>query len=287
MNILVTGGSGFIGTRLTTALIKEGHRVILLLREKSEFKQEGAEVLRFKDYNEIPNILGNIQLDGVIHLATLYIKDHKTNDILPLVESNVTFPTMVAQGLSTSGLKWWINASTCWEFNESLEVAPQNLYASTKSAFLNVLNFFQRQHGFKATSLVLGDSFGPGDPRRKIFTLWKNHLNKAEKMPMSGGEQKLNMLYVDDIVEGFLTLVDHIDAGQELEPFYTLRYPKIYNLKELCTISERILNQKINIDWGKLEYRKNEVFNPAVNFPLVPGWKGKIGLEEGIRRFFL
>lgn len=286
MRILLTGASGFIGSHLVPNLLESGYEVTVLLRAESNFNHPGVEILRFQKYSDILILLKDAKVDGVIHLATNYVKDHKPVDISPLIESNITFPAMVLESLRTSKVKWWINTCSSWEFNKDLEVLPHTLYASTKSAFLRILLFFKSQQNFKSTSLVLGDSFGPGDPRKKIFNFWKESLRTNFQLPMSGGEQKLNLIYIDDIITGYLKLIKYVSDNSDVQEFYTVRYPEIKSLKELAATTERIVGKKLNIEWGKLPYRENEVFEPASNFSLVPGWSSKVGLEEGIRRFF-
>ena len=52
MNILITGGTGFIGDELRTLLLKEGHNLVIITRSPKKYEGESAKNLRFISWDE-------------------------------------------------------------------------------------------------------------------------------------------------------------------------------------------------------------------------------------------
>jgi len=58
------------------------------------------------------------------------------------------------------------------------------------------------------------------------------------------------------------------------------------SLRKLAEVFEKVTNKKLNIKWGARPYREREVMIPLENGEVVPNWKPKVSLEEGIKKLF-
>lgn len=293
MKIFVTGATGFIGNHLVKKLLEENYDVTINLRVGNNFIFD--ERVKFYHLEEA-GIETDIQFlkkeafDGVIHLASLYITNHNSNDIVSLINSNVRFGTYLLECASQAKVKWFINTGTFWQHFNNEAYSPVNLYAATKQAFESVAQYYVDSQQIIFCTLKLSDTFGPNDTRLKIFNLWDRIAKSGEVLEMSAGEQIIDISYIDDVVNAFLLLANQLfteDSSIENGASYFVKALKRHTLKELATIFENTTGQKLNIIWGGKAYREREVMTPYSLGKNLNNWTPKVSLEEGIIRTFL
>lgn len=292
MKILVTGATGFIGQHLTKALIKNGHSVFALARSGSQRDNLAPEI----ELIEIPDNQGDLEkiferekFDGVIHLASLYLMSHKPEEIENLIDSNIKLGTKVIDAATKAKVGFFINTGSFVQHYNSEPYNPTNLYAATKQAFQDVLKFYVETTTTTFVTLELFNTFGPGDTRPKIFTLWDNAIKEAKTIDMSPGEQTIDINYIDNIVDGYLEaikLVTTEPVGQISGKSYSLMSKERMTLKELAKVFSEEMGDNLKINFGTLPYRERETMIPMDRGELLPGWEPKVSLREGIRRTF-
>lgn len=280
MNILVTGSSGFVGTHLCARLKKEHHNVFYLARPHTSAQMPGANGNTF--FFDGNNIWALIQfmrvneIEGVIHLASLYLQTHKLEEIPDLIQSNVYLGTAVLEAASKAGVKWFINTGTIWQNYNAPDgtdaYCPVNLYAATKQAFMNIAKFYLETTNMRICTLKLCDTYGPNDTRRKIYSLFEEAARTGETLQMSAGGQKMDILHIDDVVEGFVHLAEMMHNGENLREEYVLSSGQQLTLRELAAQYEKEHNVHLNIEWGARPYRVREVMTPYKG-NVLPGWK--------------
>lgn len=281
MNILITGATGFVGKHLTASL-KNKHKLFILARPGSNCSSIDAEGFFIFDDN-IPMLveyLGQKKIDGVIHLASLYIAEHKSEQIKDLVLSNIYLGTALLEACKEAGVRWFLNTGTIWQnynvLDGSDEYNPVNLYAASKQALMTMARYYMETSGIRFCTLKLCDTYGPDDTRRKIFALFEQIAKTGETLDMSPGEQLLDIIHIDDVVEGFEHLIDMLDdTSCDLLPEYVLSSGNQISLKELASLYEQKYQVKLNIRWGGRSYRAREVMKPYKG-NILEGWSPKV-----------
>ena len=117
MRILVTGATGFVGQHLLPYLEKKGHEVYALVRPSTDGSKVYTNHLYVfeDDIEHLASYLLENHVDGIIHLASLYIAEHKPEDIKNIVTSNVYLGTAVMEAAVKAGVKWFLNTGTIWQ----------------------------------------------------------------------------------------------------------------------------------------------------------------------------
>lgn len=281
MNILITGATGFVGKHLIASL-KNRHKLFMLVRPGSDYSSIDAEgVFIFDDHiPALVEFLCQKEIDGMIHLASLYIAEHKSGQIKDLVLSNIYLGTALLEACKEAKVKWFLNTGTIWQnYNVpdgSDEYNPVNLYAASKQAFMTMAQYYVETSGIRFCTLKLCDTYGPDDTRRKIFALFEQIAKTGETLDMSPGEQLLDIIHIDDVVAGFEHLIDMLDdTACNLLPEYVLSSGKQISLKELAALYEQKFRVKLNIRWGGRPYREREVMKPYKG-NMLEGWSPKI-----------
>lgn len=279
MNILVTGANGFVGRHLIQRLLSDDVNVFAVVRRATDCSSlDMLRVDRFVLEDDIDELTGYIRaknIDGVIHLASLFVVDHKASDIPDLINSNVTLGARVLEASCCAGVRWFINTGTFWQHYLGENYNPVNLYAATKQAFEVIAKYYVETFGIRFVTLKLSDTYGPNDTRRKIVKLWQDSLETGSVLDMSGGEQLIDIVHVSDVVSAFHQLVyllSHDDPRVAKGDSYYVTSGTMITLRELAGRFEQKKGKKLNINWGARPYRDREVMIPQCVGDLVPGW---------------
>lgn len=197
MRILLTGATGFIGTNLTRELRKNNDLFILGHHEGDPEKLGLPGIVMNDDIQRLADYIKSNEIEGIIHLASLYLTVHTLEQVKDLVLSNVYFGTAVLEAASLAGtVKWFLNTGTIWQnYNVKGTVYnPVNLYAATKQAFIDMAKYYSDVFGIRFCTLKLCDTYGPNDTRKKLFKLFKDYSESGEVLKMSPGEQKIDLI---------------------------------------------------------------------------------------------
>ena len=288
MNILVTGASGFIGSRLSVVLAGEGtHTVYALVREGGKRDGFGASVLPVIHDGTVETLIASLQkleIGGIVHLASLFLAQHTPADIDRLIAANLQFGTQLIEAASVTGVNWFINTSSFWQHYGNRGYSPVALYAATKQAFEDILQYYRETAAVKIVTLELFDTYGPGDTRPKLLNLLRQQLDNPVPLAMSPGEQRMNLLHIDDVIAAFTRLVGLLQQGALLAEKYAASAAELPTLREVAALFGFIAGREIPIEWGGRPYRPREFMNPEPVYPPVPGWQQTIPLDEGIAR---
>jgi len=200
MTLLLTGATGFLGSHLLEALLKNNYNVVILKRSFSDTWRIAHLLDKVKSYDvdkePLKRAFEEQQIDVILHLATCYRKFDDTIDLEGMFTSNVTFPVELLECGLRHGIKGFINTGTFFECDCSVlplkEDAPRkpfNLYAKTKLAFETILATYADQ--LSTMTLRIFSPYGEKDNAKLIPTIIQKSL-RLERVELSDGLQKLD-----------------------------------------------------------------------------------------------
>ena len=288
MRALISGATGYVGGRLARRLSQNGHEVHALLREQSDASGlkglRGLVIHRHRGgVDSLREIVRKAAPEMTFHLAARFAAEHQPEDVPGLVESNIAFGAMLADAICDLAAPLMINAGTSWQHYGQQEYNPVNLYAATKEAMEDILRYYVEAKGLNLLTLKIFDTYGPDDPRPKLFNLLAKIAKSGEELAMSPGGQLLDLVHVDDAAGAFerageLLLSGRITGMKE----HTVSSGDPVRLRDLVAAYEKARRVKLNIRWGKRPYRMREVMTPWRGGRRLPGWEPRISLARGL-----
>jgi len=292
--ILVTGATGFVGSRLVPRLLNDGFDVSVVVREGSDVAYldkclDNIKRVQIKANTtgvDLSRMLLSIKPDVVVHLASLYISEHETTDIESLINANVLFGCQLLEAMDGCDCKRLVNIGTSWQHFNNADYEPVNLYAATKQAFLDIATYYNKAREFKIIDLKLFDTYGPGDLRKKLIPFLIGQLGKNEEIALSPGNQHINISHIDDVLNCIEKAIYRL-LGESLSSIeeYAIDSDEIMSLKELVLLIERVSGKSLSaVNWGARDYRAREVMTPWNKTRRLPGWKPEISLEDGLKQ---
>ena len=240
MNILVTGGSGFIGSRLVDLLFRQGHNVTVLDYHMSPYLLQ--MITSAQNFNNRLNYMPGSITDApkcreacegqnvVYHLAAL--KSVPESIEIPLQYNNVNINgtvnmleaaknAKVNRFVFASSSAIYGNQETHLPIMETLKPRPSSPYAVTKLAGESYCRAYSYTHGLRTVALRFFNVYGPGqapnDPYAGVISKFIDSILKGERPKIFGdGKQTRDFVYVDDVV---LALAHTINPAFRLNNF--------------------------------------------------------------------
>jgi nucleoside-diphosphate-sugar epimerase len=283
--VIVTGANGFIGRHLCSHLAALGEDVHAVTRATSArvgshrpevtihtLRDSGAEYAAVADV---------VHPAVVFHLATFFAQRHDPTQIARMVEANVTFGTAVADAAARGGARL-VHATSAWQHYEGAQYSPASLYAATKQALCDVVQYFTECEGLAADEVCLFDTYGPCDDRKKLVWLLLEHAANGAPLPMSSGHQLIDLTHVDDVVAALV----HAATAPPLGARLVARSGRPLTVRALAVLVEQVTGRAIDTRWEDRPARPREMERDWT----VPGaktsWRPKIDLATGVTQLW-
>lgn len=290
---IITGGTGFIGSRLCKYLIKNGWEVSIVARPTSKYSylkevKNDVEIYIYSgDINDLVSFFKRKNADVVFHLASLYLTEHDIRDVDEIVDCNVKFGVQILEAMKKSRTKLIINTGTSWQHYNGEPYNPVNLYAASKQAFESMLKYYTEAEDIRAITLKLFDTYGESDNRPKLLNLLGNLSSKNKKIELSKGNQLIDLVHVDDVVEAYNSAYNYLEKNKIIKmKDFAVSSGKTIKLYDLVSLFQEIIGENFPVLWGVKPYRKREVMEPWSTFEILPNWECKITLEEGLKKLY-
>jgi len=296
MNVIITGGAGFIGSHLVDFLLQKGHHVTVIdnlstghiknlnhAKKQPNFQFIEADIRWIGSWKELFQ-----SVDWVFHLAALA-------DIIPSIEKprdyfevNVQGTLNVLEACRQANIKKIIYSasSSCYGIPsqyptpETAPLDPQYPYALTKSLGEQLVMHWARLYQLPALSLRLFNVFGSrarttGSYGAVFGVFLAQKLHKKPYTVVGDGQQTRDFTYVDDVVQAF-----YLAANSSLSN----------NIFNVGSSGHYTIESLINLLEGPRIYIPKRPGEPDCTFADVTkiekqlGWKAKIPFQEGVKK---
>jgi nucleoside-diphosphate-sugar epimerase len=296
LKILITGATGFIGSHLVRKLAKEGHKVCVLVRPASnlwrleEIKGQveilSSEISEF-EFENFKTQLKDVEI--IYHLAAAGV-NQDINSTSQILNSNIIGTLKILQAAVTLKVTQFIYCGSCFEYGsgklikETCMPAPNSEYSASKTSGWFLTNAFHQRYGLPVFSVRPFTVFGPYESRYRFVPHVIMKSIKNEEIELTSGEQTRDFIYVEDVIRGFLAILNR--PGLEGKTT-NLSTGKETAIKYLAAIIANYFGSEHLLRFGALPYRQTEIWNLSgdpTNAKSILGWKAKTELADGIEK---
>ena len=276
MNILVTGGAGYIGSHVLKALLKEGHQVITLDNLQKGYKEAvtGGKFIEgdLADKKLLNKIMKEDEIEGVIHLAADSLVGESMEKPGKYYMNNFANGINLLQAMINNDVKNIVFSSTAAVYGEPDEIPikennktePTSTYGESKLFFEKALKRYDDTYGLKYASLRYFNAAGADpegeigeahDPETHLIPIvLQTALGIRDKIYIFGDDYPTNdgscirdYIHVNDLAAAHLLALEALAEGKE-SSIYNLGSGEGYSVKEVIDTVKEVTGRDFEVE---------------------------------------
>ena len=278
-NVLITGGSGFIGSYVVDALVENKYKVTIL--DLNQPKRKDVKFIQgsILDKSIIRSALKNINI--IFHLAA--VSDITKVKEIPLktIKTNILGTTFLLEGARNANIDRFVFAGSIYSYG-----AAGNLYTTSKTASELIIKNYKLIYGQKFTILRYATAYGPRNREVDAVSIFvRRALKNLDLIIHGNGQQKRNYVCAEDLGYGSLFALEK-KATNKIITLVSKRDTKIIDLARMII---KITKSKSKIFFDKKKRRLDDftsVFSYKSNREKnLMIWRPKYSLEKGLKKY--
>ena len=291
--VVVTGGSGFIGSHVVDALVDSGHQVTVIdHRVRPHRPDVGFEDVDLMDLSSV--LAATKGAEHIFHLAAVSNVNYAYKYPVYSTALNVMGTTHILEAARINGAQRVHLASTVWVYNGAPDVNPANetvpfhlegaghIYTSSKMAAEMLCHNYSQLYKVPITILRYGIPYGPRMREELLIPIFIKKALNGQPLTISGkGEQYRNFIYVRDMAEAHVLAMKDKGANQT----YNLEGTRKVTVLEVAEGIKKVLGDDVKLefvparpgDFGGKEVSASKALQELDWFPTV-------SFEEGMKR---
>lgn len=322
MNILITGGYGFIGSNFIRLLLESDRRVRLVNVDKLTYAGNLGNLsdicdARYRfvkgdicDRQLLDNIFAEESIDTVVHFAAESHVDRSIDGPAAFVQTNIvgTFNLLEAArsawfsaGSNLEG-KRFLHISTdevygslgeTGYFTETTPFDPRSPYSATKASSDHLVSAYHHTYGLPVLITNCSNNYGPYQFPEKLIPLTINNALKGDVLPVYGdGRNVRDWLYVVDHCKAILAVLERGQIGETYNIGGNSERPNLVVVETICDVLDQIAaplplakprRSLIRFVKDRLGHDRRYAID-ATKIMTELGWKPEVTFEYGIRR---
>lgn len=299
MNVLITGGAGFIGSNFIRFIIEKTESTIVNL----DLLTYAANLEYLKEIQQLPNyhfIQGNIKdstlvmktiqkfkIDCIINFAAESHVDNSIKNAEDFIQTNIVGTANLLECARLSKIRY-LQISTDEVYGSLTEgyadektfLNPSSPYSASKAAADHLVMSYHKTYDLNINIVRAANNYGPNQYKEKLIPLMLHQISNNKPLPIYGnGLNKRDWLYVEDFCRAIFII---LECGKTGEIYNVSAHEEIDNLTlvkrlcHLCSYDERMIEF--------VEDRLGHDYRYAMETSKIEslGWKPKTNLEEGL-----
>ena len=305
MNILITGGMGFIGSHLSEFLTKKKYNITCL----DLFEEDSLHYLRdFDNFNLVIDSILNKEIieklvkanDLIIHLAGIAEPEQYVKYPRKTIEVNLKASLNIIDSIATTEKKLFFsstsevygkNTNIPFYENSDRVLGSSNInrwsYASSKSMIEHYLYSLSSEKLINFDGIRIFNCYGPR-LKGRVVSKFIEKIKLNEVLQIHGdGTQKRCYTYIEDVIDGVVKIIEKKSFSND---FYNIGNPlEEHSIHDLILVLKKILKKnKINFEYLKRNYYGSSYEDPDRRVPDITkikkyiNWSPKINLKTGL-----
>lgn len=281
MNVLVTGGAGFIGSNLIKKLIKENFNIVSLDNYSSGYKHNHIDNVKYIEGNtwDIFELITDFTPDIIYHFGEFSRIVYSFENPSLALKSNM-YGTQKVLEFALKHKSKLVYSGSSSIFGNNMKDQHLNPYSWTKSKNIELIHNFKNWFGLEFAICYFFNVYGPGQITKgnyaTVIGIFENQYKNNEKLTVvSPGNQTRAFTHIDDIIDG-IKIVGEKGNGDD----YFLGTEKNISILEIANMfkSEYVLIQE-----RRGERLESVIHKSRARIEL--NWYPKIELKDYINQF--
>jgi nucleoside-diphosphate-sugar epimerase len=295
-SVLLTGTTGFIGRHMAAQLKKAGHHVVSLQRS-TETVPGVDEILVVPEFDvdTVSTKLKNRNFDWLVHLAGYGVRPGD-RDAERMFRINVGVTHRLVQEACAWPAKAVFIAGSGSEYDTAAADKPvtedhplecSRIYGASKAAGSTRALVTASAHDLPLAVGRIFGVFGPGEPPHRLLPTLFHALGRRERVALSAGTQKRDLLYVDDIIAAALQLIDNVEQTRTNVVVNVASGVPVTVRSFVEIACEEFGAPKSLLGFGDVPLRSDETMcfsGDPTRLMRLTGWRPLYDLRSGIRR---
>lgn len=300
--VLVTGGYGFIGSRIVKRLLDRGLEVVVLEHPSVPVRSDLAnvEVLRGDIVDE--QSLAGVRVkgvDAVLHFAAQSSGPRSFSIPVLDVKLNILGTVNVINWCEANQIDRLIFASSFVVYgdhpdrevlDEFVACRPKSVYASSKLAAENMLLSLAQPKGIRWNALRMFNVYGPGQditkPDQGVVGIFMNMLINSDKLQIKGSLERFrDLIYIEDVIQGWERCLD----GTAYNQSFNLGTGQRTTYEELIRSLAKIMNKADRVQIEELPGTPGDMKGCVGDITLINkslGYVPQVRLNDGLQRMW-
>lgn len=299
MKILVTGGTGFMGSEFVRQAIKRGFEIVILdkityagdLKRLEEvdgkYKLHKVDIANFKD---VKDVFDKEKPSKVVHFAAETHVDRSIVDSGPFIDTNVKGTQNMLDAARQTEVEKFINLATDevygalgenGQFYEDTPLNPNSPYATSKAAADMLGRAFFKTYGTPVVTVRPCNYYGPWQYPEKVIPVMILKALKNEPLPVYGkGENVREWLHISDCAEAIFQLLEKGTPGEA----YNIGSGEERKNIDLVKIILKVMGKSEDLI-SFVKDRPGHDFRYSLNTDKIKkeiGWEPKVRFSDGI-----
>jgi len=287
--ILVTGGTGFIGSHVVDLLLSKGHKVIVLDQDDTYLNKK-AKFYKGDIRKDAERVIKKEKPAYCIHLAAQVSVMKSFNDPVYDASVNILGSINVLNECAKNKVKKFVYISSCAKYgtpqkksvDENHPCNPLSPYGISKHAVEHYLPIFKEKYGIDYTIIAPANVYGPRqDPHGEagVVSIFIDKLMKNKTCTIYGdGKQTRDFVYVKDVAEAIVKAL-----GKTKSKSYNIGSGKETSVNQLFNMLHRLIGKGKNRHSAQ---RTGDIRNMVYNISKAKKelkWAPKTSLAKGLK----
>lgn len=287
--IVLTGATGFLGSAVLAQLLARGDEVVAVKRSSSSTAKihtclghPGLHLFDI-DVDDPSRLFERYRADTIIHTATEYGRG--ATPLYSILNANLLLPLRLAELGMERGVRCFINTDSF--FNKGGNSYSNLLnYSLSKKSILIWLEKLAGELGI--INVVLEHLYGPGDSDSKFVesVIQRVAVHKEPHIALTHGHQRRDFVFIDDVVQGYLRLVDYGRKNDFRLETFELGTGQATQVRDFVEYVKELSSSSTELGFGDIPYRADEIMHSAADISRLErlGWTPTVTVRSGIQR---
>ncbi len=300
MRVLVTGGTGFIGTNLVKELIRLGHEVSLFVRPSynhtrvANFGKDLHDIYiaDFTDYEAIIECVLECEPEWVFNLSSYGVHPNETDVTTTLSTNYWNVERLLQACVDVGSVKSFVHTGSCLEYGtvnepttEGHPLVANTVYGKSKALASKIVADMSIKHDFNAVTARLYAVYGPYEAKTRLIPKLIEYGSREQFPPLVSPDTARDFVYVDDVVNALILVAKSTNLPRGSA--YNITSEAQTTIRELTGLVGNLMQFTAVPEWGSMpakQWDTNVWVGDGSKIYDELDWYPKINLVNGLQK---